>query len=133
MYSQSARLYDFMYEGKDYAAAAQHVRRAIEAVNPRAASLLDVACGTGQHLEHLRAFYAVEGLDLNSDLLAAARSRCPGVPLHLEDMSTFSLPKRFDVITCLFSAVAYLKTSDRLSATVERMASHLTDDGVLLI
>ncbi|MBB3086886.1 class I SAM-dependent DNA methyltransferase [Geodermatophilus sabuli] len=133
MYSQSARLYDVMYAGKDYAAAARYVRGAIEAVNPKAATLLDVACGTGQHLEHLRASYDVEGLDLNPDLLAAAHTRCPGVPLHHADMSSFSLPRRFDVITCLFGSVAYLKTADRLTATVKRMASHLTDDGVLLI
>jgi len=133
MYSRSARIYDVMYAGKDYAAAATYLRSAIDAVNPRAATLLDVACGTGRHLEHLRTSYDVEGLDLNLDLLAVAQDRCPGVAFHHADMSSFTLPRRFDVVTCLFSAVAYLKTSDRLTATVERMAAHLTDDGVLLI
>jgi SAM-dependent methyltransferase len=133
MYSRSARLYDVMYAGKDYGAAAQYVRDVIKAVNPGAGTLLDVACGTGRHLEHLRADYDVEGLDLNPDLLAVAQVRCPGVPLHVADMLSFSLLRRFDVITCLFSAVAYLKTSDRLTEAIRRMASHLTEDGVLVI
>jgi SAM-dependent methyltransferase len=133
MYSRSARLYDVMYAGKDYAAAARHVHDVIEAVRPGAATLLDVACGTGRHMEHLRASYDVEGLDLSADLLEVARARCPGVPLHEADMTSFSLPRHFDAVTCLFSAVAYLKTADRLAAAVERMASHLTDGGVLLV
>lgn len=131
--SKSARLYDVMYGNKDYGAASQYVRDAIMAVNPRAATLLDVACGTGRHLEHFRMHFEVEGLDLNPDFLAAARSRCPGVPLHVADMSTFQLDRRFDVVTCLFSAIAYLRTRDRLIAAVERMAAHLTGEGVLLI
>ena len=133
MYTKSARLYDVMYAGKDYAAASRFVHNAIGAVRPEAATLLDVACGTGRHLEHLRASYDVEGLDLSSDLLEMARARCPGVPLHQADMTSFSLPRRFDAVTCLFSAVAYLKTADRLTSAIERMASHLTDDGVLLV
>lgn len=133
MYSRSARLYDVMYAGKDYGAASAYVRAAIEAVNPQAGSLLDVACGTGRHLEHFRAHYEVEGLDLNPDLLDVARARCPDVPLHVADMSTFQLQRRFDVVTCLFSAVAYLRTPDRLAAAVERMAAHLTDAGILII
>ena len=48
-------------------------------------------------------------------------------------MSSFSLPRTFDAITCLFGAVAYLQTSHRLRAAVERMAAHLTDAGVLII
>lgn len=133
MYSRSARLYDAMYAGKDYSAASEYVRGVIDSVNPAATTLLDVACGTGRHLEHLRKYYGVEGIDLNPDLLAAARARCPDVPLHVGDMSTFQLPKRFDVVTCLFSAIAYLRTGDRLIAAVDRMAEHLTDGGGLLI
>jgi ubiquinone/menaquinone biosynthesis C-methylase UbiE len=47
-----------------------------------AGSLLDVACGTGKHLEQLMRWYQVEGLDLDDGLLAIARERLPGVPLH---------------------------------------------------
>ena len=133
MYSRSSRLYDVMYAAKDYAAAARYVCDVVEAVHPGATTLLDVACGTGRHLEHFRTTFDVEGLDLNPDLLAVAQERCPGVPLHLADMSSFSLDRRFDVVTCLFSAVAYLKTKDRLTAAVVRMASHLTEGGVLLV
>jgi len=133
MYSRSARFYDVMYAAKDYAAASEHVRRAIQSANPAAVTLLDVACGTGRHLEHLRKHYEVEGLDLNPDLIAVARERCPGVPLHVADMTTFRLDRRFDVVTCLFSAIAYVRTPDRLSAAVKRMASHLTSKGALAI
>ena len=55
--------------------------------NPSARTLLDVACGTGKHLEVLQHEFEVEGLDLDGDLLAIARERLgPAVPLYQGDM-----------------------------------------------
>lgn len=82
-------------------------------------SLLDVACGTGLHLQHLAPrFGHVEGLDLNERMLALARDRLPGVPLHHGDMLDFDLGRRFDVITCLFSAIGHMKRYADMSEAV---------------
>src|SRR5687767_2236719 len=47
-----ADVYDLVYRGrgKDYAAEAADVATLIRSKRPEAASLLDVACGTGLHL-----------------------------------------------------------------------------------
>jgi len=58
-------------------------------------------------LEYLRNHYEVEGLDISQELLTIAGQRNPGVPLHLGDMTNFDLGRAFDVVTCLFSAIAY--------------------------
>jgi SAM-dependent methyltransferase len=133
MYSRSAPYYDVMYGGKDYAAASAYVHANVQRLCPGARSLLDVACGTGRHLEHLQAHYAVEGLDLDPSLLAIARTRCPGVPLHVGDMVTMDLDRQFDAVTCLFSAIAYVGTAERLSESIARMTAHLAPGGVLVI
>ena len=65
MFSRSAEIYDTVYSFKDYAAEAERVNELIQSRRPGAASLLDVACGTGKHLEQLRRWYAVEGVDLD--------------------------------------------------------------------
>jgi len=52
MYARSARYYDAIYSFKDYAAEAAAVSARILAHRPDAATLLDVACGTGAHLVH---------------------------------------------------------------------------------
>src|SRR5690606_13837529 len=95
VFTRSARFYDLLYAQKDYRMAAAKLRDLIGREAPKAATLLDVGCGTGQHLAHLREHYSVEGLDLDSGLLAVARERLPGVPLHKADMAAFDLGRRF--------------------------------------
>ena len=73
MFSRSARIYDAVYAWKDYAGEAERVHELVQARKPGAATLLDVACGTGTHLAELRRRYRCEGLDLDADLLAVAR------------------------------------------------------------
>jgi len=133
VFTKSARFYDALYAIKDYAGAARKLHVLIQESAPGARSLLDVGCGTGLHLEHLRQHYEVEGLDISGDLLAVARDRLPGVGLHCADMVDFRLPRRFDVVACLFSAIAYVRTLDRMQAAVATMAAHLQPGGLLVI
>ena len=78
--------------------------------------------------------FEVEGLDLDGDLLAIARERLgPAVPLHRGDMRDFDLGRRFDAVTCLFSAIGHAADTDELDAAVEAMARHLAPGGVLVV
>jgi SAM-dependent methyltransferase len=133
MFSESAAWYDHFYGGKDYAAEARRVTELIRERRPGARTLLDVACGTGRHLERLRQDFDCEGLDLDDGLLAVARRRLPGMRLTRADMADFGLGRRFDAVTCLFSSVGYLATVERLRAAVGAMARHLEPGGVLVV
>jgi SAM-dependent methyltransferase len=133
VFTESARFYDALYGFKDYDAAVRYLRAVLDETAPDAGSVLDVGCGTGRHLELLRDRYEVEGLDVNPDLLDVARERCPGVRLHVGDMADFELERRFDVVTCLFSAIAYVRTPARMRAAVRCMRAHLNPGGVLLL
>ena len=133
MFARSAQFYDALYHFKDYAAAAEQLHTLIQETCPGATTLLDVACGTGKHLEYLRAYYRVEGLDLNAKLLEIARKRCPGVLFHQGNMVDFSLDRSFDVVTCLFSSIGYVKTIDNLEQASSTMARHLKPCGMLFV
>ena len=133
MFRQSARLYDAVYSWKDYPREAELVHEFVQARKPGAATLLDVACGTGAHLAELRRRYRCEGLDRNADLLAVARERLPDLPLHEGDMRDFDLGRRFDAVTCLFSSIGYVMTVEALEAAIAAMARHLEPGGVLLV
>ena len=91
-----------------------------------------MACGTGAHIPYLRDHYQIEGLDLDEGMLNVARERHPEVPFHVGDMRTFDLGKTYDVITCLFSAIAYAVTLDDLRQTAQTFARHLKPGGVVL-
>jgi ubiquinone/menaquinone biosynthesis C-methylase UbiE len=65
VFSRTAHLYDAIYAFKDYAAEAARLHELIEERVPGPRTLLDIACGTGKHLAELRAWYEVEGVDLD--------------------------------------------------------------------
>ena len=133
VFSRSARLYDAVYASiRDYPREAAELDRLIQERRPGARTLLDVACGTGAHLDHLSG-YEAEGLDLDPEMLAVARERLPNVPLHEGDMADFELGKRFDAVVCMFSSIGYVRTEERLRSAVASMARHLEPDGVLVV
>ena len=135
MFTKSAAFYDAIYSFKNYPAEAAQLH-AIIRKHKRSPGhrLLDVACGTGQHAHALRALgYECEGLDLDDNLVAIARDKNPGVTFRVADMIDFDLAATFDVVTCLFSAIGYVKTVDRMRQAIANMARHLVPGGVLIV
>ena len=136
MYEHSPAAYDLLHAArrKDYVTEAEQVVARIRRHRPEARSILDVACGTGLHLEAFaRLGFEVEGLELSPEMLAVAAERLPGVRLHEGDMRTFRLGRRFDAVVCLFSAIGYMTTPDDLRTALAVMADHLVDGGVLVV
>ena len=131
MFSRSADLYDAVYSWKDYAREAEAVHDAIEAHRrSRGRRLLDVACGTGRHLEHLKLWYDCEGCDLDPAMLAVARARHPGLRLFECDMRTLDAGRRYDAVVCLFSAIGYV---GELGPAIAALGRHVAPGGVLLV
>lgn len=129
-------LYDATYRGrgKDYAGESSLLTDLIRARKPDAASLLDVACGTGWHLRGLADRFAhVEGLDLSPTMLRVAAGHLPGVPLHRADMRQFSLRRTFDAVVCLFSSIGYVDSLAQLNMAIACFARHLNPGGVLVV
>jgi len=48
-------------------------------------------------------------------------------------MTAFQINDHFDVILCLFSAIGYASTPERLRHAIETMAAHLNANGVLIV
>ncbi|WP_329106821.1 class I SAM-dependent methyltransferase [Micromonospora sp. NBC_01699] len=131
-----ARVYDLVYRarGQDFDREAELVTEIVRARRPDATSLLDVGCGTGEHLLTLSgAFDHVEGLDLSGPMVSVARTKLPGVEIHLRDMRDFDLGRRFDAVISLSTAVAYLPSVAALRVTLTRMVAHLAPGGVLVV
>ena len=133
MYGRLARYYDLVYASKDYAREVRELRALVHRYGRRPAHRwLDVACGTGRHLELLRRYYDVTGVDLSPPMLRVARRRLPGVRLLRGDMESIHLGERFDVVSCLFSAIGYLRTRRALARAFAAFVEHLEPGGVLL-
>ncbi|MBQ1025037.1 bifunctional 2-polyprenyl-6-hydroxyphenol methylase/3-demethylubiquinol 3-O-methyltransferase UbiG [Micromonospora sp. C95] len=95
--------------------------------------LLDVGCGTGRDAGHLATLgYAATGLDRSVPMLTYAQRRHPAVRFVQADLRTFDLTDRFDVITCLDSALLYCHHNADLTVFLRRCHRHLRPGGLLL-
>ena len=133
MFDLTIPYYDKIYAFKDYKAEAEKVYELASRRTAKGDSLLDVACGTGAHLVCLQNYFSVEGLDIMPEFLEICRKKLSDTPLHQADMVDFDLGKRFDVITCLFSSIGYVKTLDRLQQALSTMSRHLNPGGILIL
>ena len=127
-FGRSQRLYDAVYSWKDYAAEAERLQPHL-----RGTSILDVACGTGGHIPHLRGAYEVVGVDIDSGMLDIAREKNPGAEFHAGDMRYFELSRTFGTVMCLFSSIGYLPTVSDLDRALACFARHVEPGGAVLI
>lgn len=136
MLSGSEKYYDDIYSAmdKDYGAEAEKIHGFIEKYkSTKGNMLLDVACGTGTHAGCLSQYYTVQGLDVNVNMLQVARKKHPEIRFTQGDMRDFDLHKQFDAVTCLFSAIGYMKTKSDLQKAIKNMSRHLLPGGVLVV
>ena len=135
MFSESAQYYDLLYATfKDYRAEAAAVATLLHDLNPTYRTVLDVACGTGEHARFLaEAGFQIDGLDLDPAFVQIAQRKLPTGRFIVADMTAFKLEARYDAVLCLFSSIAYLKTLDRIERALCCFAEHLAPGGVIVV
>ena len=68
----------------------------VSALQP--AHILDAGCGTGRiAIELVRRGFDVVGVDLDADMIDAARRKAPGQSWIVDDLARMQLPQRFDL------------------------------------
>lgn len=129
-YTQLARFYDVVIG--DRRDTANFIAALIEHHQPETRTILEIACGTGAVLGLLSESYEVTGLDQSRQMLAIARRKLPHVKLHRQDMRSFRLHRRFDVIICIFDSINHLLRFSDWQKVFRRVESHLNDGGVFI-
>jgi SAM-dependent methyltransferase len=133
MFDKTASYYDLIYSSKDYQREANDIQDYLVKVCPQARDILDVACGTGKHAQYLSEYYQVDGIDSNPSFIEIASARNPDGQYYCKDMMKFQLPKQYDVVLCLFSSIAYVKTFDGLVDTLGQLYNHVKASGCLIV
>ena len=129
-----ADIYDIVCGAqRDYPEQAEKTRNLILSRNPSARTFLDVGCGTGEGMAHLRDTFEVTGVDLSPSMVEVSRGKLPGIPIHQGDMRTFRLGRIYDAVTCMYSSIGYLADEDELGQAAQTFARHLAPGGVLLV
>ena len=134
LHNALAKYYDKIYSFKDYLDEAVRLQNVImKYLESEGNMLLDVACGTGLHLKHLKGDFSCMGVDISKSILKIARKNVAGVAFKEADMKNLNLGKEFDVITCLLSSIGYVLTNSNLEKTIRGFSKHLKKGGLVLI
>ncbi|MGW7022505.1 class I SAM-dependent DNA methyltransferase [Streptomyces decoyicus] len=135
-YSQEhADIYDAIHasRGRDWASEADGMAALVKEGLPSADSLLDVACGTGEHLRYFaRHFTSVAGLELSEGMREIAAAKLPGIPIHRGDMRNFDLGRTFDAVTCMCFSLGYMHSVGDLHDAIASLARHTVAGGVIV-
>jgi SAM-dependent methyltransferase len=95
-------------------------------------SVLDGGCGTGRvGIELARRGVAVLGVDVDEDMIVAARAKSPDLEWMVSDLAELSRPERFDVVVLAGNVVPYVPDGRRADA-VQACARHLRPGGRLV-
>jgi SAM-dependent methyltransferase len=92
-------------------------------------SVLDAGCGTGRvAVELARRSVDVVGVDLDDELLAAARAKAPAGTWHRDDLATVALGRTFDVIVLAGNVMIFLAPGTE-TAVLTNVRAHLAPGG----
>lgn len=129
-YAGFARFYDRIMG--DRTPEIDRIRSYVTRHRPGARTLLELGCGTGALLAGLVRDYSVTGVDRSPEMLSVAARVVPGARLLQGDMTTVTLPYRFDLIICMFDTLNHIVAIDGWLAVFRCAHEHLSDGGLFI-
>ncbi len=133
-----ASVYDHLMQTVPYADWVTYLRRLLETRGARPRRILDLACGTGNVTELLaEAGYGMTGVDIAAGMIAEAQRKAAAkgqsIAYHVQDAGLLDLPgERFDLCISLFDSLNYITDPAHLQSAFERVALHLTRNGLFI-
>jgi ubiquinone/menaquinone biosynthesis C-methylase UbiE len=131
LYTDLSGYYDLMCADIDYQTQSAGARRLHQFFGNTGNTHLDLACGTGPHIQHfIAAGYRCSGLDLNQPMLDLAQQRCPQAQFTRQNMCDFTLVEPVDLITCFLYSLHYSANTQGLTACIKQVVAALKPGGV---
>ncbi|MBP9762477.1 class I SAM-dependent methyltransferase [Patescibacteria group bacterium] len=129
-YDVFAKFYDAMMGDRSKAQA--KIEGLIAENHAEARTVLELAVGTGSNLVTLAAKHEIYGLDLSAKMLEVAKAKLPKGKFFHQNMVTFKLEERFDVILCLFDSINHILEIDAWKVLFRNAQQHLNQNGVFI-
>ncbi|MDU7706502.1 MAG: class I SAM-dependent methyltransferase [Clostridium sp.] len=139
MYEKFAYDYDEFGDIENYLGSERQFFKEILNEN-QVQSVLDCACGTGQHLYMLAELgYRVSGSDFSASMLKVASKNLERhgiqIPLSRCDFRELqeAFTEKFDAVICLTTALPHLHTDEDLLTALISMKDRLNKNGLLIL
>jgi SAM-dependent methyltransferase len=134
LYGDLSSYYDLFCAGVDYSAQCEFAHRAFQCFAATSAQrYLDLACGTGPHLQHMQSFgYQCTGLDNSIHMLEMAKLRCPQARFIHADMAALDMDNCADLVSCFLYSIHYNSPLVTLHQTLAAVYKALVPGGIFV-
>lgn len=114
-----------------YKQRAAEVIALIKQYTPKAKTLLELACGTGNFTKQLaRARFVITATDISKDEIEKARTKGIHAIFSVADMSKLRTSKKQDIICCFWESFRYLPRYKVCEDTLKRISKTLNQNGL---
>lgn len=134
LYANLAGYYDQLCAEVDYAQQCEFANRAFSCfASSGGRDYLDLACGTGPHLQCMEGLgFSLVGLDNSARMLQLASLKVPSARLLLSDMAALDETGAFDLVTCFLYSIHYSYPPEKLRETLRRVWRALKPGGIFV-
>ncbi len=101
------------------------------------ASLLDIACGTGEQARYLSRHFRVVGFDLSQRMIDIAQQKVDrsefSADFRVANMCDFDFGQQFDVVVNLYGSIGFVENAEQMQSAMQAAFRHLKPGGVFLL
>src|SRR3989344_5738885 len=117
-----------------YKQRATKIVKLIKRYNPKAKTLLELACGTGNFTKQLaKAGFVITATDITKDEIEKAKTKSIDAKFSVADMSKLRVTKKYDVVCCFWESFRYLPSYKVCEDTLARIYKALKHYGLFFV
>lgn len=138
IYTHLAKVYDEVMKDIDYEDWADFIDAVIIKHNEDAATILELACGTGSlalSLDELDC-YNITATDVSEQMLEVAEQKASFKDATITwkkiDFFNIDIDEKFDVVLMLFDSLNYIKDPDSIVLMLQQVRNVLNEDGFFI-
>jgi len=136
-YASLAAYYDALNDTVDYDGWLEFIKKIFEKNGSSPASVLDLACGTGEMSVRLaKSGYETIGIDLSCEMLTLARNKAAEQNLDIlllnQDMASFELYGTVNAVICCLDSINYLTSADDVLSCFDTVHNYLDPNGLFV-
>jgi len=137
MYNFFPKIYDEFMEHADYNKWKDLVLNIAKKYSISQDTVLDLGCGTGSLLIKLKdCFSKLYGLDISENMIKKAKEKAKtnetNIKFFHDDMVTFEMKEKFDVIVSFFDTLNHILSEEELLLHFETVKKALLNDGIYI-